>query len=80
MRHEQAETAANVIIGLAAASAAFLVLRDRTLRRAAWFLIRRAAAASGPWLLAEAREAWAQSGQAGAAAPSEPARGTGARI
>ncbi len=62
MTEERAEKIANVLMGLAAAGAAYVVLRDPRLRRSAWAILRSALAASGPWLVSEFRHAWAESG------------------
>ena len=66
MTREHAEKVANVLIGVAAASAVYFILKDPSLRRSAWQAARRVIAASGPWLVAEARHAWADSGGHGA--------------
>ncbi len=67
MTEETAEKVADVVIGVALVSAAYYVLRDPGLRRAAGQLVRRALASSGPWLYTELRHAWAEtSGERGA--------------
>lgn len=69
MTEQQAERVANVILGLAAAGAAYYILKTPQLRRTAWGLLRKAVAVSGPaWLIAETRRGWA----AAAAQPSRP--------
>jgi hypothetical protein len=60
---QSARRIANVAIGAAAVGAAYVVLRTPTLRRRAWQLARTAVAASLPWLAAEVRQAWAESGR-----------------
>lgn len=80
MTHAQAERLAALLLGAAAAGAAYLIVSTPKLRRTAWQLVRTAAAAAGPWLLAEARLAWADSArdagepsaQAALPAPSGP--------
>ena len=62
MTEQQAETIANVLIGLAAAGAAIYVLKTPALRQAVFALGRRALAAAGPPLVEEARRAWRESG------------------
>jgi hypothetical protein len=61
MTPEKAEKVANILIGVTAAAALYYILRDRTLRRQLWQVARTAAAASGPWLIAEAQRAWVES-------------------
>jgi hypothetical protein len=63
MTQQQAERAADILLVAAAAGVAYFVLRDPALRRRAWQVIRSAAAASGPWLIAETQRAWAESAQ-----------------
>lgn len=59
MTRQQAETFANVAIGVAALGAVYLVARTPSLRRLAWNLARTAVLTSGPaWLAAEARRGW----------------------
>jgi hypothetical protein len=58
MTREKAEKVANVLAGIVAVGAAYYVLRDRALRRRLWQAATRAALASGPWLIGEARRAW----------------------
>jgi hypothetical protein len=62
MRPEKAEKVANILIGIAATAAAYYILRDRSARRQLWQIVKTTAAASGPWLIAEARRAWVESG------------------
>jgi hypothetical protein len=65
MTRRQAETTANVVMIAAAGAAAYLILRDRKLRRLAWQLARQYAA--GPlavWGAELVREAWQDSGRA----------------
>jgi hypothetical protein len=69
MTEQQAERLANLVIGVAAAGAAFYILKTPSLRRMAWGLARNAMAGSGPaWLLAETRRGWERG-----AAPAPPA-------
>jgi len=59
MTERQAERLANIVIGVAAAGAAFYILKTPSLRRMASGLARNAMAGSGPaWLLAETRRGW----------------------
>jgi hypothetical protein len=63
MTERQAETIANVVLGVAAVGAAVYVLKTPSLRRIAWGLARTAMTAVGPaWLMAEARRGWAAGG------------------
>jgi hypothetical protein len=62
MTEQSAEKVADIVIGLALASAVYYVLRDPRLRRSAGQLARRALVSSGPWLFTELRHAWAQTG------------------
>jgi hypothetical protein len=63
MTERQAETVANVVIGVAALGIAVYVLKTPSLRRLAWGLTRNALLAAGPaWLMAETRRGWAESG------------------
>jgi hypothetical protein len=65
MTRRQAETTANVVMIAAAGAAAYLIMRDRKLRRLAWQLARQYAA--GPlavWGAELVREAWQDSGRA----------------
>ena len=71
MTERQAETIANLLLGAAVAGASYYILTAPVLRRAAWQLARTAMAAAGPWLAAEVRRAWADSGAR--AAPREAA-------
>ena len=69
MTERQAETVANVLIGVACAGAAVYILKTPAVRQLAWGLARNALAGAGPaWLLAETRRAWDDS--AGAEAPT----------
>jgi hypothetical protein len=61
MREQQAERLATLLLGVAVTGATYYVLKTPALRRAAWQLVRTALAAAGPWLVSEARSAWAQS-------------------
>lgn len=71
MTEEQAHKAANIIMGVAAAGAAFYILRTPRLRRMAWQLARTAIGTAGPaWLMAEARRAWDGNGTSQAPSPS----------
>ena len=59
MTERQAERLANIVLGVAAAGAAFYILKTPSLRRMAWGLARTALTGSGPaWLLAETRRGW----------------------
>jgi hypothetical protein len=59
MTEHQAERIANVLLGLAAAGAAYYILKTPQLRRTAWGLVRTAAVSSGPgWLIAETIRGW----------------------
>jgi hypothetical protein len=58
MTESQAETLATVLMGVAAAGAAWFILRIPALRRPAWSLVATTASAAAPWLMAEARAAW----------------------
>jgi len=72
MTQEQAETVANALLGAALAGAAYFILRDPRLRRTAFSAGRTAIAAAGPWLMVQARQAWAESGaSAGASTPAD---------
>jgi hypothetical protein len=64
MTDARAEKLANILTGVAAAGAAYYVLRDPTLRRRLGQIVRQAMTASGPWLVSEVRHAWAESGGA----------------
>lgn len=76
MREEQAERLATILLGVAVTGATYYVLKTPALRRAAWRLVRTALAAAGPWLISEARSAWAQSArQADSPAPDAPQGG-----
>lgn len=70
--------AANIIVGAAAAGAAYYVLSHPARRRAAWHVARRLLAVAGPWLLSEARQAWAQSASPADPLPRPRGRRTGA--
>jgi hypothetical protein len=62
MTESQARTTTNVILGLAAAGAAYYVLRTPSLRRAAFRLAGIALTGSIPtWLGHEWRRAWSES-------------------
>jgi hypothetical protein len=76
MTERQAETIANIVLGVAAASAAYYVLTNAEARRAAWRAARTALAASGPWLIAEARQGWAASAGRSDAPADDPVRQT----
>ena len=59
MTEPQAERLANILLGIAAAGAAFYILKTPSLRRMAWGLARTAMTSRGPaWLLAETRRGW----------------------
>lgn len=65
MTQEQAEKTANVLLGIAAAGAAFYVLRTPALRRAAWRFARAAVASGIPaWLMTEMRRGWSEGAHA----------------
>jgi len=65
MTQEGARTAANVVLGTAAAALAYVVLTTPPLRRVAFRGLRFWLGASVPvYLLREARHAWLQSGRA----------------
>jgi len=68
MTERQAENLANLLIGAAAAGAAYYILRDPVLRRAALRLSRVGISAGASWLIAECRRAWAET----PARPAEP--------
>ena len=70
MTQEQAEKIANVLIGGAMVGAAYFIFRDPAWRRAALRAVRTALAASGPWLIAQAKQAWAESGAPAGARPT----------
>lgn len=62
MTKEQAQTAANVIIAVAAAGVALAVVRQPRLRRVVWQMARQYAA--GPlaaWTATTVRDAWEES-------------------
>jgi hypothetical protein len=61
MTEQQAEKAANIIIGAAALAGAYFILRDPSLRRVVWRTARRLVATTAPALMVEARRVWAQS-------------------
>ncbi|MGH9307913.1 MAG: hypothetical protein ACRD1U_00970 [Vicinamibacterales bacterium] len=63
MTERQAETLADILIGVAAASAVYYVLKSPEARRTLWQAARGAFAASGPWLVSEIRQGWAASGR-----------------
>lgn len=70
MTHQHATRVANVIIGVAAAGAAYYVLRTPSLRRMAWRIAATAVATTLPaWFNRELRDAWTASARA-----AEPAR------
>jgi hypothetical protein len=58
MTRDKAERVATLVMGVAAVAAAYVVLRNPSLRRGVWHVARGAIAASGPWLMTEARQAW----------------------
>lgn len=60
---DSARRVANVVLGATAIAGAYVVLRTPALRRQAWQLARTAIAAAAPWLAAEVRQAWAESGR-----------------
>ena len=69
MTERQAETIANIVIGVAAVSAVYYVVKSPEARRTLWQAARGAFAASGPWLAAEARRGWTASAETARAAP-----------
>jgi hypothetical protein len=74
MTEEKAEKVANILIGVAAVGAVCYVLKDRARRRALGRVALRAAAASGPWLIGAARQAWAESAMPAGSSPDPDAR------
>jgi hypothetical protein len=61
MTEDRARSIANVLMGLAAAGAAFSILRTPALRRAAFQLAGAALTGTVPaWLNGEIRKAWAE--------------------
>ena len=62
MTEQQAEKAANIIIGVVVVAGAVAILRIPAARRTLWQVTRTAVRAAGPWLVAEARRAWEESG------------------
>jgi hypothetical protein len=77
MTEENAERVATIVMGVAAVAAAVIVLRNPVLRRRAWQISRGLLAASGPWFVAQARQAWAESGtrRSPALPPAAPRQG-----
>jgi len=76
MTDQQARSTANLVMVVAAAGAAYYVLRTPPLRRMAWVLARRWI--TGPvavWAAAEVRRAWDESAS-GARAPMGPPAAT----
>ena len=70
MTQSSAEKFANVVIGVAAVTAAYYVLKTPQLRRAAWRLGVAALTGTVPaWLSQEIRNSWEASGPAAAQAP-----------
>jgi hypothetical protein len=64
MTQKNAERVANVVIGLAAAGAAYWILRTPHLRRTAFRLAGVALTGTLPaWLNGEVRRAWSESGR-----------------
>jgi hypothetical protein len=62
MTEAQARTAANIVLGVAVAGAAYYILRTPQLRRAAFQLAGAALTGTVPaWLSAEVKRAWAES-------------------
>lgn len=72
MTQEQAEKAANIIIGAAALGAAYFILRDPSLRRTVWRAARGVVAATAPALIAEARRVWDRTSDSSALAADSP--------
>ena len=59
MTQQHADRAATVVLGVAAAAAAYYVMKTPALRRMAWGLLRTAVGTTGPaWLMAETRRGW----------------------
>jgi hypothetical protein len=79
MTDQQANRVATVLIGVAAAGAAYVVFRNPPLRRAVWQVVRTTLAPTvAAWLMTEARTAWNRGPDDGraaaqAAAPFAPA-------
>jgi hypothetical protein len=64
MTQANAHAAANVLLGVAGAVAGYFVLRNPTLRRAAWRAVRIGLTTTIPgYLLREATGAWRETGQ-----------------
>lgn len=61
MTEENAERIATIVMGAAAVAAAVVVVRNPVLRRRAWQIARAVIAASGPWIVTQAQQAWAES-------------------
>jgi hypothetical protein len=74
MTERQAETIANIVIGVAAISAAYYVLKSPEARRTLWLAARGAFAASGPWLVRETRRGWEASAEGPEARPAASTR------
>lgn len=71
MTEQQAERVANIVLGLAAAGAAYYILKTPQLRRIAWGLVRTAMVSSGPaWVIAETMRGWNDGAAQG---PRQPA-------
>jgi hypothetical protein len=65
MTQEQAEKTANILLGIAAAGAAYYVLKTPELRRAVWRAARAAVVSALPaWLMTEMRRGWSESAHA----------------
>jgi hypothetical protein len=66
MTEERAEQIATVLIGVAAAGAAFYILKTPSLRRMLWQVTRTMVTTTVPaWLAAEAERAWHASAHPG---------------
>jgi hypothetical protein len=66
MTEGQARTTANIVLGIAAAGAAYYILRTPQLRRTAFQLAGAALTGTVPaWLSAEVKRAWAESNRQG---------------
>ena len=64
MTQANAHTVANLVLGVAAAVAGYFVLKNPSLRRAAWRVLKIGFTTTIPrYLLREATEAWRETGQ-----------------
>lgn len=63
-RGVRAHVVANLVFGVAGAAAGYFVLKNPTLRRAAWRVLKISLTTAIPrYLLREATEAWRETGQ-----------------